>query len=338
MTVSLVILLLAAIVFDFLNGFHDSSNIVATMISSRAFTGRQALAITTVCEVTGPFLFGVAVATTIGSELVGGSALTQGAVFMPVIIAALFGAIAWNVLTWWLGIPSSSSHALIGGIVGSVAVEFGLEAIQWAGMRKVLIALFLSPILGAAAGFIIQRSLLHTMVWMRATPKANWFFRNAQFGTAVALALAHGTNDAQKTMGIITMGLVATGAISSFHVPFWVMVVSAAAIGAGTATGGWRLIKTLGYGFYKIWPIHAFTSQLASGSVILGAAVLGGPVSTTQVMSSAIVGVGASENFRKVRWQVAGNIVLAWVLTIPASAAVSGGLYWIFKALGGTGN
>lgn len=335
MTVSLAILVVFAVIFDFLNGFHDSSNIVATMISSRAFTGRQALAITTVCEITGPFLFGVAVATTIGSELVGGGALTQGAVFMPVIIAALAGAISWNLLTWWLGIPSSSSHALIGGLVGAVAIEFGIHAIVWGGMRKVLIALFVSPILGALAGFIIQRSLLHLMVWMRATPKANWFFRNAQLGTAVSLALAHGTNDAQKTMGILTMGLVATGTIPTFQVPLWVMVISALAIGAGTATGGWRLIKTLGYGFYKIWPIHAFTAQAASGAVILGAAVMGGPVSTTQVMSSAIVGVGASENFRKVRWQVAGNIVLAWVLTIPASAAVAGGFYAIYKWISG---
>ena len=335
MTVSLAILIVFAVVFDFLNGFHDSSNIVATMISSRAFTGRQALAITTVCEVTGPFLFGVAVATTIGSELVGGGALTQGAVFMPVIIAALAGAISWNIATWWLGIPSSSSHALIGGLVGAVTIEFGINAIVWEGMRKILIALFLSPILGGLAGFVIQRTLLHLMVRMHATPKANWFFRNAQLGTAMALALAHGTNDAQKTMGILTMGLVATGAIPTFQVPLWVMVVSAVAIGAGTATGGWRLIKTLGYGFYKIWPIHAFTAQAASGAVILGAAVMGGPVSTTQVMSSAIVGVGASENFRKVRWQVAGNIVLAWVLTIPASAGVAAGLYAAYKWVSG---
>jgi len=247
------------------------------------------------------------------------------------VIAALVGAIVWNVLTWWLGIPSSSSHALIGGILGAVCVEHGFEPIQMKGMEKVLIALFASPIVGLVFGFVMQRAILRFLVVSGAGPGANNFFRSGQFFTACALALSHGTNDAQKTMGMIAMGLVATGFQSEFAVPWWVILISALAIGAGTAAGGWRLIKTLGFGFYKIWPIHAFTSQLASASVILGAALVGGPVSTTQVVSSVIVGAGASENARKVRWQVAGNIAVAWVLTIPAAGAVAAGSYFVVK-------
>ncbi|HSA24254.1 MAG TPA: inorganic phosphate transporter, partial [Myxococcota bacterium] len=307
MTIALAVLILIAVVFDFMNGFHDSSNIVATMISSRTFTGRQALAIVTVGETVGPFLFGVAVAKTIGQDVVSGDTVT-----LAVVIAALLGAVAWNFITWWLGIPSSSSHALIGGIVGAVMVEHGFGPIKMDGMRTVLLALFLSPIIGLVVGFIFQRLLLHALVAAKAGPRANKFFRVGQFFTAIGLALSHGTNDAQKTMGMITMGLVATGFQSEFHVPWWVMCISAAAIGAGTATGGWRLIKTLGFRLYKIWPIHAFSSQVSSGMVILTAALLGGPVSTTQVVSGVILGAGASENARKIRWKIAGNIVIAW--------------------------
>jgi PiT family inorganic phosphate transporter len=328
MLTCLIILVIAAVVFDFLNGFHDSSNIVATMISSRAFTGKQALAITTVGNAVGPFLFGVAVAKSVGHDVVSGDTVT-----VAVVIASLVGAIVWNVATWWLGIPSSSSHALVGGIIGAVAVEHGFSVIQVGGLEKVLLALFVSPLIGLVVGFIMQRVLLQCLARAGAGPNANHVFRVGQFFTACGLALSHGTNDAQKTMGMITMGLVATGFQQEFHVPWWVIVISAAAIGVGTATGGWRLIKTLGFGFYKIWPIHAFTSQLASASVILGAALVGGPVSTTQVVSSVIVGAGASENLRKVRWHVAGNIVVAWVLTIPASGLVAAGTYFVVKFL-----
>ena len=326
MTLALVLLIAVAVVFDFLNGFHDSSNIVATMISSRAFTGRQALAITTVCETIGPFLFGVAVATTIGQEVVSGETVT-----LAVVISALLGAVVWNILTWWLGIPSSSSHALIGGIIGAVVVEHGFSPIKLAGMEKVLIALFCSPIIGLVVGFIVQRLILHTLVGLKAGPRANRFFRVGQFFTACGLALSHGTNDAQKTMGMITMGLVATGFQKEFSVPWWVIAISASAIGLGTATGGWRLIKTLGFRLYKIWPIHAFSTQLSSGMVILTAALLGGPVSTTQVVSGVILGAGASENVRKIRWKLARNIVIAWFLTIPAAGLVAAGAYFIIK-------
>jgi len=338
MTVALIILIVAALVFDFMNGFHDSSNIVATMISSRAVSPRKALALVTFGEVAGPFLFGVAVATTIGDKVVDFSHSTfqimTGDLKVHIMIAALSGAIVWNILTWFFGIPSSSSHALIGGIVGAVVMEtHGFAAIKDEGILKVLVALFISPPLGLAAGFLIQRSLLTILKATNAPPRANVVFRNGQLLTAVGLALSHGSNDAQKTMGIITMGLLATGAITEFAVPLWVIALSATAIGLGTAFGGWRLIKTLGYGFYKIWPIHAFTTQMSSAFVILGAALLGGPVSTTQVVSSAIVGVGASERVQKVRWQVAGNIILAWVLTIPSAGLVAAGVYFLLRSV-----
>jgi PiT family inorganic phosphate transporter len=328
MTVAMVVLVLAAVVFDFLNGFHDSSNIVATMISSRAFKPRTALTITAVCETAGPFLFGVAVAETVGHDLVAGETVT-----VAVVIAALLGAIVWNVLTWWLGIPSSSSHALIGGILGAVVVEHGFDIIQIGGLKTVFLALFLSPIIGLGVGFILQRLLLNFLVSVHAGPRANNFFRAGQLVTASALALSHGTNDAQKTMGMITMGLVATGLEAEFKVPWWVIVVSATAIGAGTAAGGWRLIKTLGFRLYKIWPIHAFTTQFASASVILTAGLLGGPVSTTQVVSGTILGAGASESVRKVRWSLAAHIVTAWFLTIPAAGVVAAGVYFVVKFL-----
>jgi PiT family inorganic phosphate transporter len=317
-------LILLALIFDFLNGFHDSSNIVATMISSRAFHPRVALSVTAVAEFSGPFIFGVAVAKTIGEDLV-----VPGSITLEVILAALLSATLWNLLTWFLGIPSSSSHALVGGILGAVGVGVGLDAIQLSGLEKVLIALFVSPIIGLVFGFLFTRLVF--FLARGASPGINWFFKRSQIVTAIALALSHGTNDAQKTMGIITLGLVSTGYLSRFQVPGWVIALSAGAIALGTALGGWRLIKTLGGKFYKIRPVHGFSAQVASASVILGASLVGGPVSTTQVVSSAIMGVGSAERLSKVRWGVAGNIAVAWVVTIPATALAAAGLYWLVK-------
>jgi len=316
----LIVIIAIAMVFDFLNGFHDSSNIVATMISSRALSPRIALGITAVAEFSGPFLFGVAVATTIGSEVVDPAAITS-----VVIIAALSSAILWNLFTWYFGWPSSTSHALIGGLIGAVGVAEGLSTIKLAGLEKVLIALFVSPVLGLVFGFLVLR-LIYFLA-RGASPGINSLFKRGQVVTALALALSHGTNDAQKTMGIIAMAMVTTGFTTQFHVPWWVILLSASAIALGTAIGGWRLIKTLGGKFYKIRPVHAFGSQLASASIILGAALLGGPVSTTQVVSSAVMGAGAADRLSKVRWTVGRDIAVAWVLTIPVSALVAAGLY-----------
>lgn len=320
MTAILVILIGLALIFDFLNGFHDSSNIVATMISSRAIAPRAALLLTAVAHFLGPFLFGVAVAKTIGDEVV-----TPGTVTVAVIYAALLAAIVWNLVTWFLGIPSSSSHALIGGMIGAVGVYAGLGTIHLGGLGKVLIALFTSPIIGLVVGYLLTKLIFNLA--LSATPRINGFFKRAQVLTGIALALSHGANDAQKTMGVITLALVTCGFLPSFEVPVWVIALSASAIALGTALGGWRLIKTLGAKFYKIRPVHGFATQVSAASVILGAALLGGPVSTTQVVSSAIMGVGSAERLSKVRWGVASSIATAWLLTIPASAAMAALFY-----------
>jgi inorganic phosphate transporter, PiT family len=313
---TVIVLIALALAFDFLNGFHDSSNIVATMIASRALTGRQALTITAIAEFTGPFLFGVAVATTIGNEV-----LNDVQIKLSVTMAALIAAVIWNLLTWYLGIPSSSSHALIGGLLGAAIIENGFDAVKIAGLSKVIFALAISPLVGFTIGFLIMKIVL--FLARPFPPSINSFFKRIQIVTAVSLALSHGTNDAQKTMGVITMGLVSAGVLKEFHVPLWVIFISAGAIAFGTWVGGWRLIRTLGGKFYKIRPIHGFTTQITSASVILGAALLGGPVSTTQVVSSAIMGIGSAERLSKVRWGVAGQIVMTWVTTIPAAAVMA---------------
>jgi inorganic phosphate transporter, PiT family len=322
MTPILITVIVLALAFDFLNGVHDSSNVVATMISSRALSPRAALWMTALANFFGPFIFGVAVANTIGHEIVAADAIST-----PVLVAALVSAIFWNILTWVLGFPSSSSHALIGGFIGAVIIAAGWQAIQLHGLEKILIALFASPIIGFAVGYLILRLIL-LFSW-NATPRVNTLFRRSQILTALTLALSHGTNDAQKTMGIITLALVTGGVLDVFAVPVWVILLCATMIALGTAVGGWKLIKTLGGKFYKIRPVDGFASQLASTAVILGASLVGGPVSTTQVVSSAIMGVGAAERLNKVRWGVAREIATAWFLTIPATALLAAGIYWV---------
>ena len=318
----IIVVIGLALMFDFLNGVHDSSNVVATMISSRALSPRLALGMTALANFFGPFIFGVAVAETIGHEIVAAETISE-----VVLLAALASAIGWNLLTWYLGFPSSSSHALIGGLIGAVVMGAGWGAIQLAGLEKILIALFASPIVGFLIGYLILRVTL-LLSW-NATPRINSFFRQSQVVTALALALSHGTNDAQKTMGIITLALVTGGYLSAFAVPLWVILVCATMIALGTALGGWKLIRTLGGKFYKIRPVDGFAAQLASAAVILTASLVGGPVSTTQVVSSAIMGVGAAERANKVRWGVAQEIAMAWLLTIPATALGAAGFYFL---------
>jgi PiT family inorganic phosphate transporter len=323
----LIVLIALAIIFDFLNGFHDSSNVVATVISSRALQPRTALVLAAIAHFSAPFLFGVAVATTVGKGVIEPSAISP-----IVVLAAVSAAILWNLLTWWLGIPSSSSHALIGGLLGSSIVAQGVGIVQVTGLIKVLLALLISPPLGLITGFLLMRILRYLL--QNATPRASSFFKRSQLFTALALSLSHGTNDAQKTMGVITMGLVAAGFQNTFEVPLWVIAVSATSIALGTALGGWRLIRTLGGRIYKIRPIHGFTSQAASATVIFAAALLGGPVSTTQVVGSAIMGAGAAERISKVRWQVGREMVVTWLLTIPATAAFSTLIYLLLTLIG----
>jgi inorganic phosphate transporter, PiT family len=325
-TLLFVILVVAAIIFDFLNGFHDSSNIVATVIASRALKPRATLYMTAVAHFIAPFIFGVAVATTVGKGLIEPSAINPN-----VAIAAAFGAILWNLFTWFIGIPSSSSHALIGGLLGSAILAKGVGVVHWGGLAKILAALFISPPLGLLVGYIFMQITLY--LFKSATPKINVLFKRMQILTSLSLALSHGTNDAQKTMGLITLGLVTAGYQETFHVPLWVVAVSAAAIALGTALGGWRLISTLGGRIYKIRPVHAFTSQAASAGVIFSAALLGGPVSTTQVVGSSIMGAGAAERVNKVHWQVGQNMLTTWLITIPANMVLAALLYALLEVV-----
>src|SRR4030067_2917933 len=279
---------------------------------------------TALANFAGPFIFGVAVAETIGHEIVSAESIST-----QVLLAALTSAIVWNLLTWYLGFPSSSSHALIGGFIGAVVIAAGWQALQMPGLEKILIALFASPIIGYLVGYISLK-LVVLLSW-NASPRINSWFKRGQVFTAIALALSHGTNDAQKTMGIITLALVTGGLLDVFAVPLWVIVACAAMVELGSAVGCWKLIRTLGGKFFRIKPIDGFASQFASALVILSASLVGGPVSTTQVVSSSIMGVGAAERMNKVRWGVAQEIGLAWLLTIPATALVAAVFYWVFS-------
>jgi len=328
MSQELILVIALALVFDFLNGMRDASNIVATMISSRAFSAGTALGIAAVAEFLGPFLFGVVVAKTIGDGIIQSEVLT-----LQVIMAALLGAIAWNLLTWYFGLPGSSSHALIGGMVGAVIAGAGWAAIKFEGLNIVLIALFAFPLIGFVSGFLMTR-LIYFLV-RGATPRVNDLFKRGQWLTALVMAFGQGTNDAQKTMGIIALSLVIGGVLPEFEVPFWVVAVSAAAIAIGTSLGGWRLIRTLGGKFYKIRPLHSFSTQLSSAGVILAASLFGVPVSASQVVSSAIIGVGSAERASKVRWSVAEDIIISWLITIPASGLLAAGGYWLLVKVGG---
>jgi len=319
-----------AVIFDFINGFHDAANIVATMISSRSISPEAAIIIASVCELIGPFVLGTAVAKTIGTGIV-----SPGAITNSVIFAGLFGAITWNIVTWRLGMPSSSSHALIGGLAGAVIISSGFGKLNVDGFLMIILVLITSPLIGMLAGNIIFRIV--KFLTRNATPVVNGYFKRLQIFSAIGLALAHGGNDAQKTMGIITMTLVSynhfKGTEIPFVVPVWVIIVCALAISMGTAFGGWKIIKTVGGKIYKLRPVHAFVSQASSAGVIFTAAVLGGPVSTTHVVSSSIMGVGAAERIKAVKWQTAKNIVATWFITIPASALVSFVVYGIIIGL-----
>lgn len=323
------ILIVLALFLGFLNGRNDAANVVATVISTDSLRPRRALLVAAIAESIGPFVFGVAVATTIGKEVV-----LETAVTLPVVYATVLAAILWNMVTLTFGIPSSTSHALIGGLLGAAAMGFGLDAIQLAGVAKIVLSLLVSPVLGMLAGYLAVK--LSRLATVRATPHVRVWFRRGQILSMVTLALTHGGNDAQKTMGIITLALVATGTLTTFAVPQWVILISAAAIALGTLFGGLRVIRTLGAKFYRVRPIHGFGAQAASTGIILGAALVGGPVSTTHVVSAAIVGAGSADRIQMVRWQVVDNIIWSWFLTIPAATALGGLLYLAFEPLLGS--
>ena len=315
----LVVVLVLAVGFDYINGFHDTANAIATSVSTRALRPSHAILMSATANFIGA-LTGTAVAKTIASGIATTPAGDDGQV---VVAAALVGAIAWNLITWRLGIPSSSSHALIGGLIGAAIASSGPQSLNGPGIiEKVLIPLVASPILGVAIGFALMVVLLN--LFKRAHPKRiNDRFRRLQLISAAYMAFSHGSNDAQKTMGIITLALVAGGVLAEPTVPLWVILTAATAISLGTAAGGWRIIKTMGQRVVKLDPVHGFAAETTAATIIIGASAFGMPVSTTHVISSAIIGVGSSDRFSAVRWGVAGSILIAWVLTIPASAAVA---------------
>ncbi len=321
-TIILLLSLGLALVFDYVNGFHDTANAIATSVSTRALKPEQAIVLSATANFLGA-LTGTAVAKTIGSGLVDEKALNAIDPQLLYVMAAVIGAITWNIVTWRLGLPSSSSHALIGGILGAAIAVAGTGAVKMEGVvNKVLIPLILSPLAGFAIAFTLMIVIFN--LFRHANPsRLNGRFRRIQVLSAAYMALSHGSNDAQKTMGIMTLALFSAGVIDTFEVPLPVILAAATAISVGTAAGGWRIIKTMGQKVVKLDPVHGFAAETTAASVIFVASSFGAPISTTHTISSAIMGAGSSDRFSAVRWGLAGNIVTAWVLTIPASGAVA---------------
>lgn len=320
----LVAVVFFALAFDFINGFHDTANAIATSISTRALKPRVAVALAAVMNFVGAIAF-TGVAKMIGGGVADPAALEHG---IPIVISALIGAIAWNLITWWYGIPSSSSHALIGALAGAVISGAGMSSLNGSGIADMFKALFLSPVLAFTIGFTIM--WLFKIIFAKMNPhNINKGFRFGQIITASAQAFSHGTNDAQKAMGIIMFGLVAAEQLTMDDpIPLWVKISAASAMAIGTSLGGWKIIKTMGTKIFKIEPINGFAADLGSAVVIMGATLLHLPVSTTHVITSSILGVGSAKRFSAVKWGVAGKIVVAWFITIPISAAIA---YVTFK-------
>jgi PiT family inorganic phosphate transporter len=326
LTVLLLVVIGLAVLFDYINGFHDTANAIATSVSTRALKPEHAILMSATANFVGA-LTGTAVAKTISLGL---ATTPDGSTGQTIVAAALVGAIVWNLITWRFGIPSSSSHALIGGLLGAVVASVGASAIKVDGvLTKVILPLVVSPIAGVLGGFFLMVILLN--VFRRANPqRINERFRRLQIISAALMAFSHGSNDAQKTMGIMTLALIAAGVLpADSPIPLWVIILAATAISFGTAAGGWRIIKTMGQRVVKLDPVHGFAAETTAATIILTASHFGMPVSTTHVISSAIIGVGSSDRLSAVRWGVAGNIVVAWILTLPASAAVAAVAYLV---------
>ncbi|MDH7577033.1 MAG: inorganic phosphate transporter [Bacillota bacterium] len=310
----------AALIFEFVNGFHDTGNAIATSLATRALSPRGALFLAGFGNFCGAFL------STRVAETVGKGILREEYVFLPIIFAGLLGALAWNLITWYLALPTSSSHALIGGLAGAAFAAFGLPALNWSGLAKIFCFLLLSPVLGLAGGILFFSCLRFCL------PRSGDYarvFRRLQLISAFLVALTHGSNDAQKVMGIITMTLFGIGLLPSFEVPVWVMLISALTLALGTAAGGWRIIATLGTRLTKLFPEHGFAAETAAALVIYAATLSGAPVSTTHVVAAAIIGVGASQGRKNVAWNLAREIGVAWLLTIPLSGLIGAGFYFL---------
>jgi inorganic phosphate transporter, PiT family len=326
----LVVVVAVGLGFDFTNGFHDTANYVATWVGTRALSPRMAVAVSAVANLAGAFVT-TAVAKTVGQGLIDTGLATE-----KTVLAALIGAIAWNLATWWLGLPSSSTHALIGGLLGAALVQSGSSGVQWKGVwQKVILPGAASPLIGFFGAFLLM--LFIYRVFFGVSPGvAHRGFRYGQLVSGTWVAFTHGANDAQKTMGVIALALVANGNMSpdNFHIPTWVKISAGLTIAAGTYAGGWRIIRTLGQRIYKMQPEHGFAAQLAAGTTLYAGTHFGFPISTTHVVTGAVMGAGATRRLSAVRWGIAGNIAFAWLLTLPAAGLVAAALYypvsWIF--------
>jgi PiT family inorganic phosphate transporter len=325
--VLLVVVIVVALGFDFTNGFHDTANAVATSVSTRALTPRMAVLVASVANLAGAFVT-TAVAKTVGKDIVASELVNT-----KTILAALLGAIAWNLLTWWFGLPSSSSHALIGGLVGAALAQSGSNGVLWHGLaHKIVIPALVAPAIAFTAAFLLL--VLIYWAFSRITRGfGNRAFRLGQLVSGTFVAFTHGANDAQKTMGVIALALFANGNLQEFDIPTWVKVAAGLAIGLGTYVGGWRIMRTLGQRIFQMEPESGFAAQAAAGATIYAATKYGYPLSTTHVISGAVMGAGATRRLSAVRWGVAGNIVVAWLLTIPAAGAVAAAFYWPIEGI-----
>jgi PiT family inorganic phosphate transporter len=324
----LIGLIIVALVFDFLNGLHDAANSIATIVSTRVLRPRYAVIWAAFFNFIAFLFFGLHVAATIGTGIVAAEIVDAAVIF-----GALMGAISWNLITWWAGIPSSSSHALIGGLVGAGVAKAGTGALVWAGLAKTIAAIVLSPL----AGFLLALLLVLLVSWLmvRTTPHAvDVIFRTLQFVSASMYSLGHGGNDAQKTMGIIAVLLFSQGHLGrEFYVPFWVVIVCQLAMGLGTLIGGWRIVHTMGSRITRLTPMQGFCAETGGAISLFAATWLGIPVSTTHTITGAIIGVGAARKVSAVRWNVASSIVLAWIITLPAAALIAAVFYGLIEVI-----
>jgi len=323
----LAVVIVVGLGFDFTNGFHDTANYVATWVGTRALAPRTAVAVSAAANLAGAFV------TTAVAKTVAKGIIDTGLATNETVLAALFGAVVWNLVTWRLGLPSSSTHALIGGLVGAALVQSGSSGVQWRGIwEKVVLPGAVSPVVGFAVAFVLVVLIYRLFGWL--TPGvANRSFRLGQLVSGTWVAFTHGANDAQKTMGVIALALYTNGNISHFYIPVWVKVAAGLTIAAGTYAGGWRIIRTLSQRIYKLQPEHGFAAQLAAGSTLFVGTHFGFPISTTHVVTGSVMGAGATRRFSAVKWGVAGSIGVAWLLTLPAAALVSAALYYPVHAL-----
>ncbi|MGH7903054.1 MAG: inorganic phosphate transporter [Candidatus Dormibacteraceae bacterium] len=326
--------IVVAVVFDFTNGFHDTANAIATSVSTRAMTPRQAVALSAVLNLVGAIVTVVFFQAKVSNTIAG---ILGHHVALVVVLSGLLGAIAWNLITWWRGLPSSSTHALVGGLVGAgLAAAGGPSGVHWNSVIKVVLSLIVSPPMGFLVGAVFMGGLLVAVYRLRPAP-LNRTFRGLQVLTAAFVSYSHGSNDAQKTMAAIALALLATGHITHFYIPIWVVALSAAAIGFGTYAGGWRIIRTLGWRIYKLDPATGMAAQLTGAVVIQAATQLGLPVSTTHVVTGSVMGAGAPQHLSAIRWGVGANILTAWVLTIPCAGAIAWLVYAVLHTAGVSG-